>query len=69
MPGQPSWVKLMFIPRISEFLGYCVIEFHPEAGWKQTLLNHRKQAGLSMAKFSKTLKIDVRSLRKVVSEN
>ena len=55
----------MYIPRVSEFLGYCIIEEHPDSGWKQTLLNYRIQHGLSCEKFSRILKIDERGLRKI----
>ena len=58
-------VNLMHIPAVTKFLGYCLIEHHPEGGWKQTLLNYRKQQGMSMIKFSKMLKIDDRSLSKI----
>ena len=58
-------VKLMHIPAVTQFLGYCLVEQHPENGWKQTLLNYRKQLGWNLVKMARLLKTDVRNLIKI----
>ncbi len=58
-------VMLMHIPAVAEFLGYCLVEYHAEGGWKQTLLNYRKQRGWKLEKMAKKLKIDELSLIKI----
>ena len=58
-------VKLMHIPAVTKFLGYCLVEYHKEGGWKQTLLNYRKQRGWSSLKMAKFFKIDEGSLKKI----
>lgn len=58
-------IKLMHIPAVTKFLGYCLVHYLPEGGWKQTLLNYRKQQGWNLVKMARTLNVDERSLSKI----
>lgn len=58
-------VKLMHIPAVTKFLEYCLVEYHKEGGWKQTLLNYRKQRGWNLVKMARSLKTDVKNLMKI----
>jgi len=55
--SQPS---IRHYPRISEFLGYCILQHPGDEG--ERLRQLRRQAGLSIRKLAETLGVDEGSL-------
>ena len=50
------------MPAITEFLGYCLVEYVRECEAGQTLLNIRIQEGLNVKKMAKRIGVDSRSI-------
>ena len=54
--------NVSFYPGIFEFLGYCVIQYVPDGGYKQTLWNYRFPLGITIEKLARRIGIDGRAI-------
>ncbi len=54
--------NVSFYPKIFEFLGYCVIQYVPDGGYKQTLWNYRFQLGISIEELARKIGVDGRTI-------
>ena len=53
---------MSFYPKIFEFLEYCVIQYVPDGGYKQSLWNYRFQLGISIEELARKIGIDGRAI-------
>ena len=51
---KQSSPRTRYIPLLTKFLGYSLIKYHPNGGWRQTLLNDRMQRGMLQYKYRVT---------------
>ena len=54
--------NVSFYPKIFKFLGYCVIQYVPDGGYKQTLWNYRFQLGISIEELARKIGVDGRTI-------
>ena len=54
--------NVSFYPKIFEFLRYCVIQYVPDGGYKQSFWNYRFQLGIPINELARMIGVDGRAI-------